>query len=221
MAKRVRKTAVKKESENRTSKPIPIAKRTDWGKMKLEVMALILCLRQRPNAGVNCFDGCRESPTSFGILSAYCHGDINVEQFTLMMQNIYQPISVESRTDWEELEEEVRDRIVQLRQRPNKSAPRNNKPATVINAYVAGDIEAKQTITLLEEWAGLPIEEQRNLPRLRQQVLAVMARIHRISENCYDKCYLSADDIVADLFKGMLTREQAVTKLNKLIHIEG
>lgn len=228
MAERVRKTAVKKpavkkENRNRSARTIPIAKRTDWLKMQTAVMDLILRLQQQPQKTPFDLEQWK-SPAQLKIaLLNYCLGRIDVEQFTSIVKKIFQPIPVESRTDWPELEEEVRGRIDRLRQKPNKRTPRSNKPNIVLNAYIYGDIGDEQAFMLFNEWAGLPVEEQKNLCRLRQQVLAIMARLQQVSENCYGgkKCYLSADDVVADLFKGMLTREQAVTKLNQLIYTEG
>lgn len=92
---------------------------------------------------------------------------------------------------------------------------------SILTAFVAGHLDADAVASLFNKKAGLPIEKQNSVRRLRRMLLAVLARLQKISGNRYEEAsydsHFGTSDAVDWLLKGTLTREQSIAILDKLV----
>jgi hypothetical protein len=200
-----------------------IAEQLKWARVKDKLVTLWAQLREQPDNVKN-----SDVSTIDGVLDALRLAEIGFREASSKIKELLAPTPLNKRTDWLALETEERERNNRLRQKPIKN-PCKALPSNVIDACFSGDIGRDEALALLNEWAGLPIEKQNNIFRLRRLVLAIVARLQWISPNRYGDAtsgsgYFYPDDIIDAVLKGTLTREQAVVQLDRLIsqgHAEG
>jgi hypothetical protein len=210
--KKVPAQAQKKKS---TRKPVvPISSRTDWDNMEQEFFQLSDRLRCRPN-------GYRKLPNNiFGVAIDYATGNISDKDLPRLLGAFFKPTPIDQREDWETMRAERVFLYERLMKNPNRKNTPVSKPEEVVTRLVVGDIDTQEALAFFRNWAGLPIEKQQNIYRLRRQVLAIIARLQQLSSNHYantTNLYLFPDQVIEDYSKGSLSREQAITCLNGLI----
>lgn len=214
--KKVPAQAQKKKS---TRKPaVPISSRTDWEEMEMEIAQLsgrLIFLRETGKIERHLFTN-----NILSVVFNYIIGNIAHEDLLRILGAFFKPIPVDQREDWEIM---LAERIIlyrRLMENPNREKSSASKPEEVITELIVGDISAEEALAFFRNWAGLPIEKQQNIYRLRRQVLEIIARLQQLSSNHYantTNLYLFPDQVIEDYSKGSLSREQAITCLNGLI----
>ncbi len=201
-----------------------IGDRTDWESLRQEVYERLEVLKKQPESEKVWSRG-GQCGSFAAILNAFALAEITVEQAATCLARICDswPEPLIQRDDWKTIELETYRRIQTLRQRPDKlnGLDESLTVASMLSAFVAGHLDADDVAKLFNKKAGLPIEKQNSVHRLRRMLFAVLARLQKICGNRYEEAsydsYFGTSDAVDWLLRGTLTREQAIAILDRLV----